>query len=104
MARIAPANGKPHWDSKRRRLTFRGRVVKEFGCPAPCQELILAAFEEEGWPSCVDDPLPGVAGLDAKKRLRRIIEDLNGCQRHRLIRFRGNGLGTGIRWEPAREG
>jgi hypothetical protein len=35
-------------------------VVKEFKLPAPNQETILTAFQEEGWPPRIDDPLPPV--------------------------------------------
>ena len=42
------------------------RVVKQFRVPAGNQELILAAFEEMGWPPHIDDPLPPVHDLDPK--------------------------------------
>ena len=32
--------------------------MKQFKVPSPTQESILAAFEEEGWPAAIDDPLP----------------------------------------------
>jgi hypothetical protein len=91
---------KPHWNKGKRLLTWRGIVVKEFTRPAPSQELILDAFEEQGWPPCIDDPLTGIPGKNRKTRLRTAIERLNGCQKNRLLHFGGNGLGTGICWRP----
>ena len=39
-------------------VRYRDEIVKRYRVPAPNQELILAAFEEEGWPQLIDDPLP----------------------------------------------
>jgi hypothetical protein len=92
-------NENPRWDAAGRTLWLEAKLVKRFGVPAANQELILAAFEEEGWPSGIDDPLPPVADIDPKHRLQGVIFRLNGCQKQRLIRFMGNGDGLGIRWE-----
>jgi hypothetical protein len=92
----------PHWDARLRQLTWRGSLVKEFRLPAPNQEAILTAFEEEGWPARVDDPLPGTAGLDPKVRLHDAIKGLNHCQLHPLLRFRGDGTGKGVVWTRER--
>ena len=48
----------PKWLSDRRELRLGDLVVKTFKQPAPNQEIILAAFEEEKWPVRIDDPLP----------------------------------------------
>jgi hypothetical protein len=74
-------------------------VVKQYRTPAASQTLILAAFEEDGWPRRIDDPLPVVPGIVAKDRLRTAIRDLNRNQQHPAIRFRGDGTGVGIIWE-----
>ena len=63
------------------------------------QERILAAFEEEGWPVHIDDPLPPHPEQDSKRRLHDTINSLNRNQKKRLIQFLGNGNGQGIRWE-----
>jgi hypothetical protein len=91
--------GIPHWDAACRVLCVGGKVVKQFRVPAANQELILAAFEELGWPPHLDDPLPPVADLECKRRLRDTTSRLNHNQRHRLIRFHGDGSGRGLRWE-----
>jgi hypothetical protein len=91
----------PHWDRKRRQLLFDECVVKEFRLPASNQEAVLSAFEEEGWPPSIDDPLPFLPGrLRPKQRLHSTIRYLNGNQANRLLRFRGNGTGEAVLWEP----
>jgi hypothetical protein len=90
---------KPSWNPTRRELSLNGTVVKRFRVPAPNQELILSAFEEEGWPDHIDDPLPVSDDIDPPTRLHDAINRLNGCQTPRLLRFSGNGTGDGVRWE-----
>ena len=81
-----------------------GIVVKQFKVPALNQERILAAFEEEGWPVHIDDPLPPHPEQDPKRRLHDTINSLNRNQKKPLIQFLGNGNGQGIRWELSRRG
>jgi hypothetical protein len=93
---------RPCWNSRRRELSWRGAVVKRYRVPAQNQELILTAFEEQGWVDHVDDPLPVRHDVDPRTRLHDTINRLNGCQTNRLLRFHGNGSGTGISWELLR--
>jgi hypothetical protein len=90
---------KPHWNEARRELTLNGTVVKRFRVPAHNQQLILSTFEEEGWPDHIDDPLPVSGDIDPPTRLHDTINKLNGRQTKRLIRFSGNGTGTGVFWK-----
>lgn len=90
---------RPNWDAKRRELRVNETVVKRFRQPAQNQELILAVFEEDGWPERIDDPLPPDPVRDAKERLHDVIKKLNRAQDVPLIRFRGDGTGTGVLWE-----
>lgn len=92
---------KPCWDTKRRQLSFNGIVIKEFQVPARNQVTILAAFEEEGWPSKIDDPLYYTANVDPNTRLHDAINRLNGKQINPLIRFHGDGTGKGVKWTVA---
>lgn len=94
-----PATVKPRWDAERHELTFVGQIVKQFRWPAANQETILMAFEEESWPSRIDDPLPQVSDVDPKRRLSDSIKCLNRNQRVDLVRFRGDGTGQGIFWD-----
>jgi hypothetical protein len=95
----APAQ-QPQWDATARILSWRGEVVKHFRVPAANQELVLSAFQEEGWPASIYDPLQPAPGIDAKRRLHDTINRLNRNQRRRLLRFFGNGNGQAIRWAP----
>jgi hypothetical protein len=97
--RTIPVTSRPCWDSSRRELTLRGTVVKRYRVPAQNQERILATFEEEGWPDHIDDPLPVSPDVDPRTRLHDAINRLNCCQINPLLRFRGDGTGTGVSWE-----
>lgn len=103
ICQIAPVEEvqiRPKWDPQRRQLRLGADVVKEFKLPSPNQETVLTAFEEEGWPPRIDDPLPPQEQLDPRRRLHDTIKALNRKQKRCRIRFRGDGSGEGIRWEP----
>jgi hypothetical protein len=89
----------PRWDAQRRELTIAGHVVKRFRLPAPNQESILTAFEEEGWPLRILDPLPPKFEMDCKRRLHETIKTLNRHHMVKIIRFCGDGTGQGVLWE-----
>lgn len=89
----------PKWDDQRRQLRIAAEVVKEFKLPSPNQETVLMAFEEEGWPPRIDDPLPPLAQIDPRRRLHDTIKALNRKQKRVSLRFMGDGSGEGIRWE-----
>ncbi len=88
-----------HWDAENRKLDVRGIVVKRFKWQAPNQEIVLSAFQEEGWPERIDDPLPPQPEQDSKRRLSDTIKCLNRKQINSLIHFHGDGTGEGIFWE-----
>ena len=102
----------PRWDPRTRTLFVGRRIVKQFRVPSQNQETVLNAFQEEGWPRRIDDPLPCRGGLNAKYRLHFTLARLNRCGTEPLIRFFGDGTGKGICWEfsnaaagsPAAEG
>ena len=89
----------PVWDAEHRELRVREQVVKRYKVPCPGQESILAAFQEEGWPPAIDDPLPPHPEQDQRRRLRNTIQNLNANQRITLIRFGGDGSGERVLWE-----
>lgn len=89
----------PQWDQDRHQFRLGEVVVKEFKLPALNQETVLTAFEEEGWPPSIDDPLPPSPGIDPKRRLHDTIKNLNRNQKQQIVRFMGDGTGQGIRWE-----
>lgn len=101
-ATTSPPEKRPQWDATARVLWWEGEVVKHFKVPAANQELVLSAFQEEGWPPSIYDPLQPAPGIDAKRRLHDTINRLNRNQRHRRLRFFGNGNGQAICWAPKR--
>jgi hypothetical protein len=90
---------RPIWDRDRHELRFGALLIKQFKLPSPNQETILVVFEEENWPPRIDDPLSPSEAVDAKQRLHDTIKNLNRNQKHRLVRFMGDGTGQGVRWE-----
>lgn len=97
----ASSGQRPKWDRERQELRVGEIVVKQYKVPAANQETILAAFEEEGWPVRLDDPLPPHPEQDSKRRLHDTIVSLNRNQRNPVIRFSGDGSGQGVRWQLA---
>jgi hypothetical protein len=95
----ARTEDRPHWDRRTRTLFFGDRVVKRLRRTAPIAELILQAFEDQGWPFRIDDPLPAWRGHNAKQRLHDSIQNLNRRLGSRLLIFRGDGFGKGVCWE-----
>jgi hypothetical protein len=93
---------KPRWHATRRELSLAGLIVKRFRVPARNQETILSVFEEEGWAEHIQDPLPVDHEIDAPTRLHDAINRLNRCQINPLLRFHGDGKGTGVFWELSR--
>jgi len=89
----------PHWDAERRELKVNGTLVKHYKWAAENQQKVLCAFEEEGWPPRIDDPLSPHEELDSKRRLADTIKCLNRKQCNSIVHFRGDGTGEGIIWE-----
>jgi hypothetical protein len=85
----------PSWDSESRTFLVGKHVIKRFRVPSRNQEAVLDAFQEEGWPLSIDDPLSPVPDQHPKRRLRDTIKGLNTNQVMELIRFRGDGTGDG---------
>ena len=89
---------KPHWNAEARKLTYRGKVVREVKRPKQAYNIvtILAAFEAAGWPPRIDDP-HGRQPSDETRR--RDMENLNKLIRVPIIRFECDGNGTGFVWQ-----
>ncbi len=89
----------PSWNRDTGELQFGGQFVRRIArrMLAANIVLILDAFQKQGWPDRIDDPLPN--GPD-KQRLREAVRTLN--KRLKVIRFRADGTGCGIVWEVAK--
>ncbi|MCG8584087.1 MAG: hypothetical protein MI757_05185 [Pirellulales bacterium] len=90
---------KPAWRSEVAELSVGGVLVKRYRVPAPNQQTILSAFEEEGWPARIDDPLPLKPEREPRRTLHDTINSLNARQVNTLVRFVGDGSGEGVQWE-----
>jgi len=97
-AHAQATDGVPTWHAVERRLCFAGQTLKEFATPAPNQELILTAFEEESWAAHIDDPLPPRTGVDPRMRLNKTLYRLNHSLAPPLIHFSCEH-GHTVRWQ-----
>jgi hypothetical protein len=91
----------PVWDANARTLTYRNEIIKRFRVPAKSQERVLAAFQSQGWPEYIENPL----NIDAKGSKHGLHNTINSLNRHRqcaAIQFVGNGNGTHIGWIATR--
>jgi len=91
---------KPHWDAGSLKLWYKGRLIKKFHTPAETQTVVLAAFEEEGWPDLIDDPLPPKANLRPKRRVRQTVIALNDSHKtkRQMMYFTSERFGEAIGW------
>jgi hypothetical protein len=93
-------DGKPRWDPGRRELWFGGQRVKALKGQAKNQEPVLAAFQEQGWPQCIECPLLAVGDQSRGERLMYALKALNRSQEPPAIHFHGNGTGRCVCWRP----
>ncbi|MGE0609853.1 MAG: hypothetical protein AB7O62_22370 [Pirellulales bacterium] len=98
-----PPDPRPHWNRALRELSFLGKVVRHFRSLTIAKNVvaILDAFQLEGWPVRIDNPIPGSGklgkgGQAESHRLREAIGSLNTGLL--LIKFEADGTGTGIIW------
>ena len=93
----------PSWDADLGRLWCGDVLIKDYRQEAKNQRLILAAFQELEWRHRIDDPITGRRGeapWQPKRRLRDTITGLNADHiTQGVIRFRGDGTGTGVIWD-----
>ena len=99
----SPVVAKPKWDIHVRELSFCGNLVKKFKWSAVNQEAVLAAFEEEGWPPWIYDPLKPSTDFDTRRRLHDTIRCLNQRHRLQLLSFHGDGTGEGVSWQSSKK-
>lgn len=90
------ASGKPRWDRDKSRLLLDGRVIRKVRGRTVAKNVVkvFEAFEEEGWPDRIDDPLDPSKD---QKRLHETVKRLN--DNLDVIRFRADGTGQGFVWE-----
>jgi hypothetical protein len=97
-----PAGVKPRWDAERGELWYGSVLAKKFKQRAQNQRAILDCFEEQGWPSRIDDPLPGGKG-DGEQR-QYLADALRLLNRNQAgLCFGQDGTGEGAIWSPPAE-
>jgi hypothetical protein len=97
--RRPPAPGEnPRWDRVTRELWFAGAVVLRFRRGARNQQRLLDAFEEQGWPAEVDDPLPRHGRVKPGERLRDTVKHLNAHLGGEPLHFRADAEGQAVFW------
>ncbi len=94
----ASAALKPRWDGQRGELWFGDRLCKRFGQQAKDEKIILAAFEQAGWPARIDDPFPRDRDTDPHQRLADTARRLN--QQNSSLRFEVEDTSLAIVWAP----
>lgn len=96
-----PADELPRWDRDNYELWYRDEVVRRILLPDKAENIVrvLNAFQEEGWPRRIDDPLPRRRD---QHRVHQTVRSLNSGLR--LIRFHSDGTGEGITWREVGQG
>lgn len=91
----------PVWDSTHGELRFLGRLVRHFRNTASNQRAVLDAFEGQGWPAWLNDPLPRSDGqrINLKRRLHDTIKNLNRGHETRCLHFYGADAGRAVGWK-----
>ena len=97
----------PGWNKARGELTYDGKVIRRVQAGRAKNIVkVLDAFQEDGWPDRIDDPL---SPSKDQQRLHETIASLNENMALPLVHFRADGTGQGIVWEatyqePPRDG
>jgi hypothetical protein len=85
----------PDWNKPLCELTFRGQVVRRIRSVTVAKNIVavLDRFQELGWQTCIDDPLPGPP--DSQRKRETLVTLNKGLKR---IRFFSTGTVREIRW------
>ena len=91
---------KPQWDKERLRLTYLGKKIKRLRSRtvAENQVAVLDAFQDKGWPGRIGNPIPEKPTIVPQRQMHETIDGLN--EGLTGIKFRADGSGEGIVWEP----
>ena len=102
LADLTEDGAVPEWNSGIGVLSLGGLLVKKYRQPAKNQRMILDAFQEEGWPQRVNDPLHGVHAADPKQRLNETVRALNENRKSDALHFEADGTGEGVIWSKSK--
>jgi hypothetical protein len=75
--------------------------VRRFRNVASDQRAVLDAFQSQGWPAWLEDPLPPAQGqrVNRKRRLHDTIKNLNRRHKTPGLHFYGADAGRAVGWE-----
>ena len=91
----------PVWDNCVGELRYLGLLIKRFRKAASNQRTVLNAFQTQGWPEWLANPLrrsESVGQANLKQRLHDTIKNLNRDHQTRAIRFHGMDYGCAVGW------
>lgn len=90
----------PNWDRERLILYWRGDEIKRLRSRtvARNQAAVLDTFQDDGWPGRIDSPIRPKPRMEPKRQMHETIDGLNN--KLTGIKFRADGSGKGIVWEP----
>ena len=89
----------PRWDQIARELYVGDLLIKQFCKAAKHQELVIHAFENQGWPKRIVKPLPEIKGKVYRDRLSETVWSLNKLHHTpNVLYFEMDGTGLGIKW------
>ncbi|SRR5579884_4018611 len=87
----------PRWCARAGTLSWRGTILRRVRIDAVYLRCLLDAFEQQGWPEWIANPLPHQPGMSRKQRLRQTLENLNRGMHLPGIRFHADK--GGVRWQ-----
>jgi hypothetical protein len=90
-----PKHFLPQWDEEERELRYGDKLCKRYDAnPAKNQIDVIEAFQAANWSRTLPDPFRN------SRKLNTTIASLNRSMATGTIKFRGDGTGEGINWEP----
>jgi hypothetical protein len=95
--RCAPPT--PNYDRQLRELWVAGAVLHRFAPQARNAITVLTAFQAQGWPRWIVDPLGNGPESDFEQHLHNTVSVPNHAQKPWLIRFSSTGADRTIRWD-----
>jgi hypothetical protein len=96
------AMGGPRWDPRLLVLQVDDIAVKEFQAKARNQLVIVSAFDTQGWPRQIDNPLDSGGPAQRAQALADAVHGLNRNLRAKVIRFHTAEKGASVRYELLR--
>ena len=92
----------PRWDNNQRELWYGDLLIKQYRQKFGTQEATLETFQEEGWPTSIDDPLPSKCPKPESEPRRRLRDTVNDLNKHHInpdiIHFDKNGHSNKVTW------